>query len=1010
MKYIKTLKIDIDKKNFEVIPSVQYDSNTRFLHIQLLNDSVPFDITGCSVVLSGVKEDGNPIFNSCNIVNSEIGFIQAEVTEQMNAIPGYIDCEIKIYDGKGVLTSKKFTIKITASQTSRAVESTGEFKALTDALSKVNNINNKMDRGEKISVSQIDKNQGKIDETYLSEKLLQQMAGNTPIGSVPNDNSITSEKLTSKSVSVDKTKFFGLINQNLLDGIECVPNKYINETNGTEMATSIYKSTPFIEVQIGEKYYCNRNFNMAYYDENMVFVSGKGGASWNYYLTIPEGVKYARLTFRNEDIPHLIHVQGIHEVYETKVTDDNILAMIKRISMAAENDIKIKPIKKIQLKQIEGFYDSNDNIIDVGSLILDGYFDRGIWKVSKDYNSSPYIETDELVDYYCSDPNVVCFYDKNFLPIKQLWGKDEWGGNTFTTPNGCKYFTLNFRKTNTQPRLFKGIDDLGNGILKVNPDVANAIGVEFINSKFTIPNEYSQTQTKNLINIENFLQHCVVNDDTGLIYDYTDKPESGFYGYGVTELIEVKTGVMYSIRGSIGHIAEYDKYGRCVKFSTGNTIKFPCRFEEPTKYIRMNTLLTAVNNAMFGVGNMGTFPNYIPYVPQKITIDSIEPFELVQSTNLYNPLDDEKENTAINVDTGKVFTIDTYQASGWYEVNEGEKYSISQHHNMAYYDENKNFVEGKLGGSWTNPIIIPEGIKYFRCTWRMASGYTQRQINKSESLLTYEDPKSKRLGFQDKEMGEAIARALSPYLNIGGSKLTGLIWNVLGDSITSSDYAHPNWWEIIRDKYGMTVNGYGISGTTLSHTDDRHLWDYNWGKLDPVAIGYDKNNPSTWITGNCFCERYTKMDDNADIITVMGSTNDGAVTLGEWNSTDTSTLYGALNVLINGLIEKYPDKIIAFFTPIQSANCYKSNLANPSVELDKKSSTSTLSIQLRAEAIKRKCAQYAIPCLDLFNMSGINGIDGRKELLYRPNDTLHPSVEGNAWMAKAIENFLLTIL
>jgi hypothetical protein len=143
MKYIKTLKIDIDKKNFEVIPSVQYDSNTRFLHIQLLNDSVPFEITGCSVILSGVKEDGNPIFNSCDIINSEIGFIQAEVTEQMNAIPGYIDCEIKIYDGEGVLTSKKFTIKVTASQTSRTVESTGEFKALTEALGKVQGLDNR---------------------------------------------------------------------------------------------------------------------------------------------------------------------------------------------------------------------------------------------------------------------------------------------------------------------------------------------------------------------------------------------------------------------------------------------------------------------------------------------------------------------------------------------------------------------------------------------------------------------------------------------------------------------------------------------------------------------------------------------------------------------------------------------------------------------------------------------------------------------------------------------------
>lgn len=148
MKHIKTLKIDIDKKNFEVIPSVQYDSNTRFLHIQLLNNSVPCDITGCSVILSGVKEDGTSIFNSCDVINPEIAFIQAEITEQMNVIPGLIDCEIKIYDGEGVLTSKKFTIKVTASQTSRLVVSSNEFKALTDALNKVQAIDNKAEKAE----------------------------------------------------------------------------------------------------------------------------------------------------------------------------------------------------------------------------------------------------------------------------------------------------------------------------------------------------------------------------------------------------------------------------------------------------------------------------------------------------------------------------------------------------------------------------------------------------------------------------------------------------------------------------------------------------------------------------------------------------------------------------------------------------------------------------------------------------------------------------------------------
>lgn len=143
MKHIKKLRIDIDKQFFEVIPSVQYDSNTRYLHIHLLNSSVPFDITGCSVKISGTKPDGTAIFNNCTVISAKEGFIEVELTEQMNTVPGMIKCELKIYDGNGVLTTKQFSIEVTASITSKVIESSDEFKALTDTINKVQKIDNK---------------------------------------------------------------------------------------------------------------------------------------------------------------------------------------------------------------------------------------------------------------------------------------------------------------------------------------------------------------------------------------------------------------------------------------------------------------------------------------------------------------------------------------------------------------------------------------------------------------------------------------------------------------------------------------------------------------------------------------------------------------------------------------------------------------------------------------------------------------------------------------------------
>lgn len=385
--------------------------------------------------------------------------------------------------------------------------------------------------------------------------------------------------------------------------------------------------------------------------------------------------------------------------------------------------------------------------------------------------------------------------------------------------------------------------------------------------------------------------------------------------------------------------------------------------------------------------------------------DSIEMFN-VNTSNLLHHVNitdhayiDYKSGLVANV-TDSNSGYYKYKCTDYVEIEPNQKYCCTQTHNIAFYDEHKQYISGLVGG-WSNPLVVPTNAKYIRLS--LVTG-KEDYFCKGDTLPS-EEEKQLKLSFSNDIWKNAFLNLLTNE----NKKLSNIIWNVLGDSITSINYSRPNWWEIIKGNYGLTVNNYGISGTTLAHTDDRHLWDYDFGKLDASTIGYNPEDPSTWSTGNCMCERYSKMSNDADLITVMGSTNDGSVKLGAWNSTDTSTFYGALNVLITGLINKYPNKKIAFFTPIQTANCYLTNVANASAELDKKSATDTLSLQLRAEAIKRKCKQYAIPCLDLFNESGINGVGERRTENYRSGDTLHPSVNGNKNMSVVIENFILSL-
>lgn len=199
--------------------------------------------------------------------------------------------------------------------------------------------------------------------------------------------------------------------------------------------------------------------------------------------------------------------------------------------------------------------------------------------------------------------------------------------------------------------------------------------------------------------------------------------------------------------------------------------------------------------------------------------------------------------------------------------------------------------------------------------------------------------------------------------------------NALGDSITSESFTSPTWWRIISERTGASFNNHGVSGAR-------------------IAVSQDKTDS--------FVEREANLEVEADGVIVMGGTNDNSTTRGSWDSTDTTTFYGALNVLMENLLKRFAGKPIIFCTPIHTADGSQHDKPNPNALLMEKTDSDTLSLQLRAEAIRMKCSQYGIPCLDLYSNSGINGID-EDRVYYRTNDTYHPSEIGMARMANIIQ-------
>lgn len=83
------------------------------------------------------------------------------------------------------------------------------FNILNNSINMLNNT--KADVGGKITIHQLDTNAGKIKQEHLDSTLIRQMAGDTAVNTVPADDSITSNMLTSGCITVSKLRSLGYI-------------------------------------------------------------------------------------------------------------------------------------------------------------------------------------------------------------------------------------------------------------------------------------------------------------------------------------------------------------------------------------------------------------------------------------------------------------------------------------------------------------------------------------------------------------------------------------------------------------------------------------------------------------------------------------------------------------------------------------------------------------------------------------------------------------------------------
>src|SRR5699024_7664755 len=105
---------------------------------------------------------------------------------------------------------------------------------------------------DNLNVEDINKNLGKIDQSYLTDELIAQIAGTAPINTVPADGAITNIKLANKSVSVDKTDFLTKT-KNLFNKDDIVRGGYFSNITGEWIVSDIHVSSGKIPVKTGVK-------------------------------------------------------------------------------------------------------------------------------------------------------------------------------------------------------------------------------------------------------------------------------------------------------------------------------------------------------------------------------------------------------------------------------------------------------------------------------------------------------------------------------------------------------------------------------------------------------------------------------------------------------------------------------------------------------------------------------------------------------------------------------------
>lgn len=341
------------------------------------------------------------------------------------------------------------------------------------------------------------------------------------------------------------------------------------------------------------------------------------------------------------------------------------------------------------------------------------------------------------------------------------------------------------------------------------------------------------------------------------------------------------------------------------------------------------------------------------------------------STNLY---DGHTLETGRLVTGGTVDSTKTgFQTTGYIDIHgNAGKYIMAEniagsigYYGVGFYNADKVFISGN-GSTSVAAIQIPNNAYYVRMTIANGSNvFPFIGINSTSSAIPYE-PYYK-------------------YIKSGNLNAAGKNWYkgktiaALGDSITENGGTvadtHSGWRTYVYNSLILAspVVNNGIGGTRVSGGGENAMWQD---------------------------ARINAISTDSDVVLFNGGMNDwgGNAPIGTIDSTDTDTFMGALNVVAQKLLTRFPNTRIFWMTTTYGRN---NNDVTPDLN------GLNLTTRDYAEAIRTVAKKYGFPVIDLSAECGWNEINYADYLNAESGIYIHPNRTGGKRIAEVIIGRLL---